>query len=449
MVSLGRHDEAALESRTQRIRLAMVPFHDVLGSFAARAALLPVAGAAAVLCSRRVVDIAGVRGFAIFSIFITLPGLFPVSDFGLGATLTDVVAKTGLRSPQTAATWRAVLNRLRLAALAACVAGAVIALLGWWPSLLGLPGGSWIEAGGFATLALLGLSIPLGIGQRVQLGAGRQTRATVFLSSGSVLSLVLVVCCGVFGLKVAVGLAIAYLVGAQAPQAALFLLSRREIAHDVTPRRAAEDLAPSSLAATAWPMAIISIALPLAYQADRVILAHASNLVEVAKYSAGSTLYLPLLSVVLLGSQALWPLFLRLGGRADRLPTIYFRSFLISGTVGLALAVALIGFGKPLIAILSHGQIHVSSLFLLAFGGLLLMFALHAPSGMFLMDLSGRRIQAIGAVLLVVVKLPVGYLIAPSYGATGLVVTTLLCALAFMVIPALIVSLRRVRSQQP
>jgi len=133
----------------------------------------------------------------------------------------------------------------------------------------------------------------------------------------------------------------------------------------------------------------------------------------------------------------------------NRLPTIYFRSFLISGTVGLALAVALIGFGKPLIAILSHGQIHVSSLFLLAFGGLLLMFALHAPSGMFLMDLSGRRIQAIGAVLLVVVKLPVGYLIAPSYGATGLVVTTLLCALAFMVIPALIVSLRRVRSQQP
>jgi O-antigen/teichoic acid export membrane protein len=446
VVSLGRQGEAVNESRAERFRRALTPFHDVVGSFAARAALLPVAGAAAIVCSRRVVDIAGVRGFAIFSIFITLPGLFPVSDFGLGATLTDVVAKTGLRSPQTAAVWRAALNRLRFAALAACVAGAVLALLGLWPSLLGLPEGSWIEVAGFATLAILGLSIPLGLGQRAQLGAGRQTRATVLLSTGSVLSLILVVCCGAVGVTVAAALAVAYLLGALAPQAALFMLSRQEIAGNEMSQLQPEDPG-LSVVANAWPMAIISIALPLAYQADRVILAHASTLVEVARYSACSTLYLPLLSVVLLGSQGLWPLFLRLGGQADRLPTIYFRSFLLSGTVGLALAIALIGLGKPLIAILSHGQIHVSSLLLLAFGGLLLMFALHAPSGMFLMDLRGRRIQAIGAVLLVVVKLPVGYLIAPTYGATGLVVTTLACAMAFMVIPALVVSLRRVRSQ--
>jgi O-antigen/teichoic acid export membrane protein len=192
-------------------------------------------------------------------------------------------------------------------------------------------------------------------------------------------------------------------------------------------------------------MAIISIAIPLAYQADRVVLAHASSLVEVAKYSACSTLYLPLLSVVLLGSQGLWPLFLRLGGQADRLSTTYFRSFFLSGVAGLILAILLVGFGKPLIAILSHGQIHVSWFLLLAFGGLLLTSALHAPSGMLLMDLKGRRIQAIGAVLLVVVKLPVGFLVAPTYGAVGLVVTTLACTVAFMVVPALVVSLRRMR----
>ena len=127
------------------------PLKDALGSIAGRGAVLPIAGIATVLSSRIVFEETGSFGFAWFSLLISLPLLIPISDFGIGAVLTDEVAKHGLGSSAFRAVARRAITLLCLIGGVAIGLGCALTVGGFWAPVLGLPRGFETEA---ACLAL-------------------------------------------------------------------------------------------------------------------------------------------------------------------------------------------------------------------------------------------------------------------------------------------------------
>jgi O-antigen/teichoic acid export membrane protein len=194
-------------------------------------------------------------------------------------------------------------------------------------------------------------------------------------------------------------------------------------------------------------MAVISIALPLAYQSDRVVLAHFASTDALAAYSLVAILYGPLLSVISIGGQTLWPLFIRLSGSGEWQAT-YRLSMKIFALLGTALGCGLMIAGpyvSHFVASDGAGDSARWTTYLL-FGLLLFMFACHTTNGMLLMDAAGRRFQAVGSVLLLVIKIPLSILLAPKLGADGVILSTLLAASICLVAPAALTLREKLRS---
>ena len=417
---------------------------DVFGSSALRAAILPFAGLASILSLRLVAESSGSVGFGFFSIITSLPALIPVSDFGISAVVTDNIAQHGIRSWQFRTAWRQTQRLLWLIAGFTALAGIAVGISGSWGLLLGVSDSGSVEAAATYVVVVMALGIPLGAGQRVLLGVGRQALATGLLSASPVVSLGLTA--ATFYLSPHSNfslLAIAYSTGTILTQLAVMVVAQRHIKRDGEQSHS-RPRTTIAIGHTALPMAVIAITMPLTYQSDRVLLAHVSSSVTVAQYALVAVLFFPLLSIIGFGQQPLWPLFMSVATDRNRLRHLYQRSmvgFVILGVIlgcGLALAgPAVSGFIDP------HARSPVGLYW--AFAALLLMFALNSPSGMLLMDTTGRRIQAAGSVLMLLSKLTLTLLWARPWGAEGAVWATLISAMTFMVIPSLIVAGYRLR----
>lgn len=441
----------AIDSERTRDYLAkLAPLKDSIGSVAARGLVLPLTGLATVLSSRIVVEATGTVGFAWFSLLITLPLLIPISDFGIASVLTDVIARHGTSSQVFRDVARRAIFWLCLIASAAISGGAVLALNGLWSQILGLPSGVGTELACLALTTSMAIGIPLGAGQRILLGLGKQSTSTVILGAGGLISLGLVWFLhtsdhdnfGAYG--------VAYSLGPLAAQGCVAAVAWRMATRGPVEAPSITSVPIVRISTVAVPMAIIAIALPLAYQSDRVVLAHFASANEVAAYSLVAILYGPLLSIIAVGGQALWPLFLgRSQLEARRL--IYRQATILFCALGIVLAAGLIFVGPVISSFVasSNGRDKVQISTFVLFGLLLLMFAAHTTNGMLLMDDIGRRVQAAGSVALLFVKVPISILLVPSLGANGVIIATLLAAIPCLVLPALVLARRRLRRVPP
>lgn len=425
-------------------------FGDVFGSAGVRAALLPVSGIASLISTYFVVRELGPEGFAVFAILVALPALLPISDFGLGVALTDAAAGKGIRSRHFRATWTKTFKALLVIAAAAIIAGVLIALLGWWHVLLAIPAGLDSELAGFAIVASLAISVPLATGQRVLLGLGQQTLATAVTSAAPALSLGLVVLTLTFGDISYASLAIAYSLGPVIAQALLFLIAYSVLRRS-SPKSEDRPLAGSErlgIIRAAWPMALLGIVLPLAYQSDRIILSHFGSLAEVGQYALVATLYMPLLSVITVGSLALWPLFMRIGAAGAAVAKPYQRGTHIFTALGLVLGLGLVLAGPWVSTVVYQGNRIASLDVYMYFALMLVAFGYNSAAGMYLMDYSGRIFQAGGAVLLVLTKVPLSILLLSVMGVSGVIVGTLVPMVVFMVVPSRILANVRIRRSE-
>lgn len=435
--------------RIQGFVSKLAPFKDSFGSVLARGLVLPITGAATILSSRLVVDATGAVGFAWFSLLITLPLLIPISDFGIAAVLTDVIAKHGPGSRAFRDVYSRAMRSLCLISVAAVGAGVVLSVNGLWSQLLGLPSGVETEIACLALTISMALGIPLGAGQRVLLGLGRQSTSTLILGGGGFLSLGLVWILhqgaqnnfGVYG--------VAYALGPLVAQTSVAVLAWRAVRQTTMEGDSLARVPRVRIHRVAIPMAVISVALPLAYQSDRVVLAHVSTAREVAEYSLVAILYGPLLSIIAVGGQTLWPLFLR-RTHFDARQSLYKQANIIFFVLGAVLACALVLLGPVISGFVSseHDKIDARTSTYVLFGLILVMFAAHTTNGMLLMDEAGRRMQALGSTSLLLVKVPLSFFLAPSFGADGVLAATLLAAIPCLVLPAAVTARRRLQSQQ-
>jgi O-antigen/teichoic acid export membrane protein len=419
--------------------LVPLEFHQVLASGGLRLISLPVSAVFTLATIRLLIDRVGAPAFGVVSLITSLSAFLPFADLGVGAAVINAVARSENPhdDPHLAAVLLTSLRILCWSALAVIAIGIGGASLGIWTSLLGV-GTSGFEWAVGSAIALFGLALPLGIGQRVLIGARRSATMVALQAAAPPLTLSLVWLLGDSRLAgpfyalcapaVAVAVGIATVTVAAKTTGIRLWPQLLNVPH-VRARRGV------SVWRTAAPMVVITLGIPLALQTDRVILAHRAGLTALAHYAVAIQLYAPLWTVVATAGVALWPVFARGGEGGQRRsvsgPMVWF---MIAGALGgLALFV-----GGPWIAQLVTGTtLHVDRGLYAALGILLMAQAAQLPVGMYFMTDAGLRFQAVCVTWMLPVSLSFSWWAAGVWGAKGPVVGSIVAIVACQWLPGL------------
>ena len=405
-----------------------------------RAVTLPVVALAGLVGVRLTVSTLGVDRYAVFALVVGLAALIPVGDLGVGAAVTDAVARRRDLGPEgVQRVLRTSLRVLVAVALALSIAGWILAALGWWAPLLGVPHSGDVEVASGLAVMLYAAGLPMGLSRNVLLGAERNDIALVFQAGSSVLALIVVL--------TAAATHAPLWAFAAAPSAGAVIASAA-----AWPRASAESgllLTETVLSALlrghpgariahlAGPMLVITTALPIAYQSDRLLLSHLSNLGQVAVYAVAAQIFGPLLGLVGAAGISLWPLFAR---RRANQPVSRHELIRLTAAFTLAgalLAIALVVAGPRVAQFVSTGKIYVGPGVFASFGLLLVVNASWWPTGMLLTDRDGLRFQALCSVFMVVINVVISAALAQRIGAAGPVLGSVMAIVIALLIPGL------------
>lgn len=412
-------------------------WRNVSMSAGARFLMMPVTAILGIVATRLIIDSYGQAAYVQYGLLVGLTSLLSFTDLGLSAVVMNSVAQSpdvhrddGLR--------RVLLTTLRLllvSGAATIVVSAALTLFGVWPRLLGqglMPSGGGLVAG--VCIALIGLTLPFGIGQRVLTGLGKN-HLTIFITGlQSPLVLLAIWVTVVAHVPAGIVLAIFPYAAILLLAVALTLLSARLLrptlgqAARQVPTRAKGD----RVSHVAWPMLVLMIASPLAMQTDRIVLSHVSTVAQLAEYSLAAQMFIPLWHLSNAAGMALWPVFAkeRAGGQ-HRSPTAYALSFGgIAATGAICVSVA-----SPLLSrVASGGQIAISWQVLLAFAALQVFQAAKYPFGVYLTDSRGLRFQVWMVLAMLPVNLGLSILLGRAFGAVGPVVGSAVGVLVFQLL---------------
>lgn len=396
-------------------------------SAGSRLAVLAVSAVLGVVLTRIILDRYGRAAFAQYGLLVGIGSLLPFADLGMSAAVMNAVASTG--DPRAEPVVRRVLvTALRVLLASAAVLGGIALVLtatGLWRVILGpglLPGSGPVAA--MTCLLLIAVGMPLGIGQRVLAGLGRNHLSIVVL--GLQTPLVLGVVLLLAAVHIPAGAALAPLAYAATAllSAVLVLLAVRFLRPNLA--QAVRDVprwrrAPGApVFHMAWPMLVQMLALPLAMQTDRIVLSHRASTAVLAQYNLASQMFNPIWAVISAGGITLWPVFARARARGEALSPMS-----MSWLFGAAAAVmaALVAAVSPWLAALASGdRIRLGPLLLASFLVLMCFQGLKYPLGMFMTDAAGLRFQALMVLLMLPVNLGLSWWLAGPFQAAGPVI---------------------------
>lgn len=421
-------------------------------SSGARAIGLPVTAVAAALSTFLIVDARGAAAYGYVMLIGLLFQMIPFADLGMGAAVASAVA---LRDSGEVERQRAD-DSLRAAFWLLVCSGSLLLLLVLalslgraWTHLLGIPDkfsndAQWALVVTFIPFAF---SLPLGIGQRVLLGLGKNHYVNLIAVIGPLVAV------GLTWLLLhteipSLYLAVATPFGVAMVSATCFVVGLRR--YNMPPRELLRwSAVRRSTVVDVWrsagPMLIISIAAPIALQSDRIVLSLVSDGQQLATYSVAAQFYAPTFSLISTAAIALWPIFARETTNAHRQ---WRRAVWILVGVGAAAAVLYFLLIQPIAMLLTKNEAAVDPHLALAFGVLILIMAAHQPSAMLLTTASGLRFQAVCAVLMLIVNLPLSLVLAGFLGAPGPVWASVVATVVVQLLPSLFkaASVARARS---
>lgn len=418
--------------------------NDAFLSVALRGITLPISAISVILITKTVIDAQGIQNYAIFSLLITLPLLIPISDFGISVAVTDSTAKYGLDSAQFRSTWKKSRQILGLISTATVIISAVMAIMGLWSAVLGIPDTIISELSGFIMGTYLAFSIYLGVGQRLLLGLQKQQITILFSLLAAPLSLFLVfISVKIMDSNLAVTVT-AFALGQITAPLACFLYAIKKIPSYNPSKLEERDRGYAVLLRAAAPMTVIAVVLPLTYQSDRVFISHQLDEQALATYSIASTLYMPILSILTIGSQSLWPRFMSTRHDASMLRTSFLKSMQWFTLLSVVLAISFYTIA-PYIAKFMSPHTETPPMLYALFGCMILMFGIHSAPGMLLMDFKGRVFQALCSIVMLGLKIPLTILLVAKFGILGAIIGTIIPLFFCMLMPCLILSLLRIR----
>lgn len=391
----------------------------VLRSFAAKAVVLVLGGAATLMSARSIVDTLGIGGYALVALVSTLPGLLAVTELGVGAAVIDAFSSRDREHMLRTITAGA--RTLLCAGSAIAVCGVLTAVSGAADSLLDSTSGPGVAPCIAAVSVLFGCSLPLSLGGSALGGLGRYHFAVLLQGAGTLLALTVVLLGAACDAPPAV-FASSVLVGQCAAGVASLLLAGRMLrmrllSAVLIPLRRSPG---TRIIQLAGPMAVIKVTSAVAYGADRLVLSSVTNSVSVAVYSAGAQLYAPASALVAAAALPLWRMFSRHRRSSPRVPRrqlLQLTAYFTAG--GLAISFLLVTAGPTVASWMLHGHASVSPGLMAAFSALVLTHAVNYPAAMWLSDPTGLRFQAVRAVVMAIVNLAASVPLAHLVGPTG------------------------------
>ena len=405
---------------------------------------LPISAISTIFVARLVVNEFGTQGFAVFALISGLVFLIPAGDLGVGAAVTDAVARRKIVGQ--AQVTRVLITTFRTLTTASAVviaAGLIGGLLGLWSPLLGLghePEADWAAA---AALATLGLSMLPSSANQMLLGSHRNDLVIALqtLASLATLLLVLTTALANWPLWVAVsawgaGMTLSGITG-------LWLATRLRLPVTTALSRFMRPSAGGAkIRHMASPMLVIGVALPIAYQSDRIVLSWFSTLEQVGIYSLAAPVFAAALTLIGAAGTSLWPVFAAKRDLEDISYHIFGRLQFMFLAAGCVLASALLLFGPLITDFMSNGEISVSYEVLGSFGVLLIAYSSWFPIAMLLTSASNLRIQARLHSAMVVVNLGLSIPLAGQFGAAGPPLGSAIALGVTLTIPGLLLARR-------
>jgi O-antigen/teichoic acid export membrane protein len=411
---------------------------DVGRSFAARALTLPVSALAGLINTAVLIEAVGGAQYGYVALIGTIFLLLPFADLGVGARVVNAFAAESREVALIVLT--ACIRILLVVGTSLVVVAALLNLSVAGTSLLGLPDSPDGRVSFITCMAIFALSLPLGLGQRVLLGLGRNSLVVGVSVTGPVataLACWLLTTAGLKSLLLSLvfplGLAISSFItsllavriaGLRWADLAGRLIRRRDPAMSV------------NIATTAMPMFVISIGLPIALHSDRLIIAHQATPLDLAAYSIAAQLYAPLWAIASTTGMPLWPMFARLRSEPEQAKRLWRKAQL--GFLALSAGVgATLYFGGPTVArVVGDGEADTPAVLYLSFALLLVAQSTHLPNGMLLTDDSGLRFQAICVLVMVIANIGLSIFLTPTLGSAGPVIASAVAVLALQSLPA-------------
>lgn len=403
-----------------------------------RALLLPLTGGAALWTAHVELAALGPSLFGVLALLVAMSLLLPFADLGVGAAVTNAVARSSRRTDAhdvVTASFRLLL----LVGGAVVVIAGIVALVGGWTALTGISPheAPQLDRDMVLVMLLFGLGLPLSLGGRILLGLDRYPLFLVLQAFASLLTLAIVL--SYRDSKTLLPFLVAPFVAQTFGSLIAFLVGCRQLglAGRAAPafRRRSTHAARMEIRGVAAPMLVITLALPVALQTDRLVLSHVSTREALTEYAIVAIVFAPLWAVLASAGMTLWPKFA--GSRDAPGAVAAYRNalqrFAAAGAVG---AIALVVLG-PLVARLWAGSTEASAALWATFGLLMLVQTAHLPAGMFLTQPSGLRFQAVCILAMCAVNLPLSVALAAALGAPGPVLASAAAVFAFQFLPAM------------
>lgn len=409
----------------------------------ARGLGLPVTAGATLVTTSLAIGYAGATVYGYISLISMLFQLIPFADLGLGAAIISAVARRHSSPADDVAAQvvsRAAFRILCLSGIAVLAMAAVLGSLGLWTSILRLPPGlsSYAAMAVVAAIAPFAASLPLGIGQRILLGEGKNHVVSLLAVVGPVAAT------GVTAVLVAAHVPPLYLAAAApsgvfATAAVTFYFAFRSTGWD---RRGLFDRLQKRPARphiwnSAAAMLVINITIPIGMQSDRLVLTQMTGGLTLAHYSLAAQFYAPTFSLLSAAAVSLWPAFARQTNYAAKL-TLWKRALAVMGTAGVAAGGLYYLLVRPVGLWLSHGTVHIGVSLALAFACLVLVMSIHQPSAMMLTEPKLLAFQAYCCAAMLPVNIGLSILLVGRVGAAGAVWGSAIAVLLVQAIPAMV-----------
>ena len=405
------------------------PMRLVMRSGGARMLVVPVTAILGIVNTRLIIDHFGSEAYAQFGLLVGIVSLLPFADLGVSAAVMNAIAASD--DPSRDAQARKVLAtaiRVLVCSMAVLVtAGILLLVTGSWRPLLGdglLPGSGPVVA--TLCLGFIAVGMPIGFGERILSGIGRNHVNVVVTGLRSPLVLLALLLLVTSGLHVGAYIPLVSYATTFALTAVVCWLAARRVAplvgHAVRDAFHVMTVPGGGVFAVAWPTLVQMTALPIAMQTDRIVLSHVSSVGELARYNLASQMFTPVWGVVNAAGVALWPVFAKSRAKRELPTTSPQRAAVLFGLASAVLCLAIAGVAPWLAARASGGAVRLPVLLLGSFVVLMTFQAVKYPLGMYMTDPRGLRYQAFWIVLLLPVNLGLSWILALHLGAAGPVI---------------------------
>ncbi|SNR41394.1 lipopolysaccharide biosynthesis protein [Blastococcus mobilis] len=415
-----------------------------------RLVVLPVSALLGIVLTRLVIENYGRDAFAQYGLLVGIGALLPFADLGISAAVMNAVGAAP-RPGQDDHVWRVLVTAFRVLLGSAAVLALVAVTLtvsGLWPTLLGaglLPGSGPPVA--MTCLLLIAAAMPVGIGQRVLAGLGRNHVSILVLGAQTPLVLGTVLVLMWWDVPIGPAVAVVAYAATLLLSVLLTVLAGRELRpalgralRDVPRWRTVRG---ARVFDVAWPMLVQMIALPIAMQTDRIVLSHRADAGALAEYTLAAQMFTPIWAVVSAAGVTLWPVYARARARGRQSSPVPMAGLfgglaaLMAGGVALA--------SSWLAELASGGRILLGCPLVAAFALLMVLQGVKYPLGMFMTDSAGLRFQALMIVLMLPVNVGLSWYLAGSLGAVGPVIGSVIGVAGSQVLANLLYVRRKLR----